>query len=350
MENKVFNIGKFHIQSKIGEGYFSKVFLAHDTVLDEPRAIKVIKVSEPSLFKSRFQEAQIQHRCQHDNIVKIYGADIYSVEDEEKFVIIMEYLPDGSIHSIVKSRFLTLKEALCCIINILAGLEHAHSFGVLHRDIKPNNILIRRNVYQLADFGLAVLQEEFDIAIHSKYDYEVHMAPEYYNTRKPSILSDIFAVGMTLFRLINNLADWSFLYDVPDLSSSLSKGTLINDIRFQPYVPLKVIRVIQKACHKDPTKRYQTAHEMSQALVKLSKQLSINWAKKGENYWIGEYKEGVSCSIEKKTKREGFEITYLKRRRRLKGKMYCENFTLNQDREAAEFFYNTIRDTSLSTG
>lgn len=117
----------------------------------------------------------------------------------------MEYLPKGSLEDESKGAYVELTRAKRLMIDVLRGLEHAHCRGVLHRDIKPANILIGRSLEgKLSDFGLAISVGMKLKALGVKqYAYVVHMAPELYKGKPNTVASDIYACGMTLYRIVN---------------------------------------------------------------------------------------------------------------------------------------------------
>jgi len=140
----------------------------------------------------------------------------------------------------------------------LLGLQHAHAQGFLHRDIKLGNILLDGTVAKLSDFGLATAPGAE--LTGSARGYRTHLPPEYFAARSTTPLTDIYAAGVTLFRIVSNIADWRAVVNaVPNLPAHIQKGTLIGRIGFEQFIPKVVQRIIRKACAADPTKRYQTA-------------------------------------------------------------------------------------------
>ncbi|OHB48881.1 MAG: hypothetical protein A2Y10_11370 [Planctomycetes bacterium GWF2_41_51] len=202
-------IDKYEIQKKLGSGHFSTVYLARDTTLDAIKAIKVIDVKDPESIMRKLDEAQLSYRCQHKHIVKINTAiPIRNIESLSKIILDMEYIEKGSIEDYMKDNFVSVIEAVKYMREVLFGLEFAHCNGVLHHDIKPGNIMLGRTGAKLADFGLATLIEkdtkEFE------YGYYPHYAPERLLQKKVSIETDIYALGLTFFRILCNLkkSDW----------------------------------------------------------------------------------------------------------------------------------------------
>jgi serine/threonine-protein kinase len=170
--------------------------------LNAVRALKLIppdKVLNPGNF---FHEAQVLKAVEHPNIVRI--EETGTLRDGRIYVA-MEYLSNGSLDDEAKGSYVPLTRAKRLIVDVLRGLEHAHQQGILHRDIKPGNVLI--GDYQegkLSDFGLAI-PIGFDLSKLGlkDYNYVIHQAPEIEKNTDYAVASDIYACGMTLYRIIN---------------------------------------------------------------------------------------------------------------------------------------------------
>ncbi len=284
METHPTEIDKYEIINHLGNGYFSNVYLANDRALNAKKAIKVLDVPDPNNFIKGFEEAQILNKCKHKHIVKVNEANIYDLSGKLKVIIDMEYIDGGSLESLISKQFISVTEASNYIIDILFGLEFAHNQGVLHRDVKPANIMISNNSAKLSDFGLST--EVGSILEGSPKGYKTHLAPEYFTTRKTTELTDVFAVGITLFRIINNISNWhKTINNVKSFYDKIVTGNLIKAIGYVPYVPKKMKRIINKACQADIKKRFQSSLKMRQALEKLSP--SISWKEINRKNWNG---------------------------------------------------------------
>lgn len=149
------SIDKYQLIKPLGSGHFGQVFHAFDRALMTEKAIKVLKVTDPTQFLQHLEEAQILRACTHKHIVTINEANIFPVNGEQRVVLDLEYIPEGSLEGAMEARWVSAKEAITYIRGTLSGLEHAHAQGILHRDIKPGNILLAPNAAKLSDFGLA---------------------------------------------------------------------------------------------------------------------------------------------------------------------------------------------------
>lgn len=251
-------IDKYQVVRSLGSGNFGQVYHVIDRALQAEKAIKVLKVVDPTQFLSSLEEAQILNRCRHKHIVTINEANIFSVNGQRRVILDLEYIAGGSIESALQNRWLSVRDAVTYMRGALLGLQHAHAQGFLHRDIKPGNILLDGTVAKLSDFGLATAPGAE--LIGSARGYRTHLPPEYFAARSTTPLTDIYAAGVTLFRIVSNIADWRAVVNaVPNLPAHIQKGTLIGRIGFEQFIPKVVQRIIRKACAAAPTKRYQTA-------------------------------------------------------------------------------------------
>jgi len=274
-------IGKYLILEMLGSGHFGTVYKALDRALSVERALKVLPVADPTKFVELF-EAQFQHKCRHDNCVAVNGADVQTIGAVLHAIIDMELVTGGSIESRIARGFLSCKQACMLVCDASYGLEHAHTQGVLHKDIKPGNILVDNGIAKIADFGISEPMAAPSPA--SGKVYTTHQPPEYFSSGAITVQSDVYSLGMTLFRCVNNVADWSHcLGSVPNLIQSLTKGSLIKDIGWQPWVPDRLRKIISKACATLPAKRYKSVREFRQALEKLS--WNLDWVRSGALEW-----------------------------------------------------------------
>ncbi len=307
-------IGKYKIIKHLGSGHFGNVYLAHDRALDAYKAIKVLDVDNPERFLEQLEEAQILNKCRHKHIVEVNEADVYDVNGVPKVLIDMEFIPDGSLENHLEDNFISVVEATNYIIHILFGLEHAHNQNILHRDIKPANIMLSGSIAKLSDFGLATFVGSG--AAGSPKGYIPHLAPEVFGNDCTTFATDIYAVGITFFRLVSNITDWSDTLDyLPNAYEKIKVGNLVKSIGYPPYIPQKIKRIINKACHPDPAKRYRDAQEMRQALEALTP--SINWKMQNPDHWIGESWRTQDKYAIRLIAKKGYEVVVKKNGRKV---------------------------------
>ena len=307
-------IGKYELLKHLGNGAFGDVFLAHDHALNTQKAIKILNAPNPNEVMHKLEEAQILHKCMHKNIVRINEANVFQINSTSHVVIDMEYLPDGSLENSIQTSRISIHSVLRIIIDCLFALEHAHINGILHRDVKPANIMLCNLGAKLSDFGLAtVLGVQ---AAGSPRGYTTHLPPEYFINRHTTVLTDIYAVGITLFRACNYISDWEgAIRRLHDPDGIIRNGQLINTLGFSAFIPQKLKRIINKACAADPSQRYQSAAEFRQALERLSPQ--IDWRPAAQSEFDGVcIQTGASFSIALVTTRAAFNVELRKNGRR----------------------------------
>jgi serine/threonine protein kinase len=328
-------VGKYELIKHLGNGAFGDVYLAHDHALDTQKAIKILNAPDANDAIKKLEEAQILHKCKHKNIVHINEANIYDIGSLPHVIIDMEYLPKGSFEDAIENNSVSIHATLRLIVDCLFALEHAHINGILHRDVKPANIMLCDYGGKLSDFGLAtVLGLQ---AAGSPRGYTTHLPPEYFINQKTTELTDVFAVGITLFRACNYISDWnSAVRNSPDPMSLIHSGRLVNSLGFSPFVPLSLKKIINKACASNPAQRYQNAAEFRKAIGKLSPK--IDWVPTGKSSFEGVCtRTNASYSIALAPTRSSFNVEVKKNNR--KQGVECMSFANLDDASKYLFGY-----------
>ena len=269
-------IGRYEIQQRLGKGGMGSLYLARDPGLDRLVAIKLLKEDylEEQEFRERFaREARALARLRHPNIVVVFDFG----EHEGRPFMAMEYI-DGETLSRRLSRTPPLKLALGLAIveDLCAGLASAHDAGIVHRDIKPDNIMMdRQGVLKLLDFGIArnahaesTHQMTQPGMIMGTYNY---MSPEQLLGEMVDKRSDIFAVGAVLYQVIAREQAFPGAFGAV-YHRVLTAGPVPLEERV-PDVDPHLVRIVMRALDRDPQKRYQSAIEMKQDLARTRQRI-----------------------------------------------------------------------------
>ena len=267
------SLGRYHILEKLGEGGMATVYKAYDTRLEADVAVKVIRTDKftPEVLAralKRFErEAKALARLTHPNIVKVsdYG------EYEGSPYLVMPYLPGGNLKAFLKQRgHLLWQEAVKLLLPIAEALDYAHSQNVIHRDVKPSNILLtERGQPMLTDFGVAkVLEEEATIALTGTgmgVGTPEYMAPEQFQGKAIDGRADIYSLGIVFFETLTGRKPYQA--DTPAAVIWMQASEpLPRPKQFAPDLPGAVEKVLLKALAKKPEDRYQSMGEFAAAL------------------------------------------------------------------------------------
>src|SRR5215831_11373530 len=249
-------IGKYKILSTIGSGGFGTVYLAEDTWIDKKVAIKVPHKQEVD-FGELLREPRLLASLNHPNIVTILTAE----RQDNIFFIVMEYVPGETLEAIIaRDGALDLTRALDYTCQIGNAIEHAHKQGVLHRDLRPSNVLVAETgLLKVADFGTSRFLE---IAAHGTtvIGSPPYMAPEQFHG-KAVFASDLYSLGVTMYQMLTG----SLPYDTPAPSDidKLMSGELVSPPRLRnPGIPKAISDIVMKAMAPETGARYQRASDL----------------------------------------------------------------------------------------
>ncbi len=252
---------RYEILEKIGTGGMSDVYRAKDHKLNRPVAVKVLKqeFSENDNFVSKFRvEAQAAAGLMHPNIV-----NVYDVGDENGIHYIVMELVDGITlkRYIEKKSRLSVKEAVSIAIQVAMGLEAAHNNHIIHRDIKPQNIIIsKEGKVKVTDFGIA--KAATSNTITSNVMGSVHYtSPEQARGGYSDAKSDVYSLGITLFEMLTGRLPFNGDTTVAIAIKHIQED-LPSPAEFSDEIPISVEKIVMKCCQKSPDRRYQSAAEL----------------------------------------------------------------------------------------
>ena len=254
-------LGKYRILSPLGSGGFGTVYLARDTWLDKQVAIKV--PHRQSLdFSDLLREPRLLASVSHPNIVAITTAE----KHDDVFFIVMEYVPGQTLESVIEQDgALDLPRALDYTVQIGNAVDHAHKQGVIHRDLRPANVLVSETgMLKVADFGTSRFLE---IAAHGTtvIGSPAFMAPEQFQG-KAVFASDIYSVGVTMYQMLTG----ELPYDPPPPSQlhRLLTCELVSPPRLKnPIIPRRLNDIVMKALAPQVADRYARAGDLLDDLL-----------------------------------------------------------------------------------
>ena len=260
---------RYEIIRVIGEGGMANVYLATDTILDRKVAVKVLRgdLATDEKFVRRFQrEALSASSLNHPNIVEMYDVG----EDDGNFYIVMEYVEGKNLKQLVKRRTkLSIPEVIDIMKQLTDGIAHAHDSFIIHRDIKPQNMLILDNgLVKITDFGIAVALNSTQLTQTNSVMGSVHyLPPEQAAGKGATFKSDIYALGIMMYELVTGRLPFKGENAVEIALKQLKEP--IPSVRDEDKtIPQSVENIILKACAKNPKNRYENVREMYNDLCK----------------------------------------------------------------------------------
>jgi eukaryotic-like serine/threonine-protein kinase len=268
-ENTDKRIGDYQIIRELGHGGMGKVYLVRNVLSDRIEAMKVVlpDLAGQSELVSRFmREIKVLASLEHPNIAALRTA----FTAENQFVMIMEYVEGETLAQRVEQGPLSTADALNYIGQVLDALSYAHGKHVIHRDIKPGNMMLTpQRVVKLMDFGLARSGEDFGLtATGSTVGSLAYMSPEQVTSQPIDARSDLYSVGVSLYEMVTGQHMFSATSSY-SLMEAQVKETPRPPIEIQPSLPKVVSDVIMMAVAKDPAQRFQSADAFRNALSQI---------------------------------------------------------------------------------
>jgi serine/threonine protein kinase len=295
---------RYELKEKIGEGGMADVYTAHCQLLDRIVAVKILKeeFSKDTNFVGKFRtEALAAARLSHPNIVNIFDVG----QQDGIHYIVMEYVEGETLQHIIKEQApLPVKRAVDIALMMCYGMQQAHEKGIIHKDIKPHNILLtNQGTVKVADFGIAQAINNKTITYGRDVEGSVHyISPEQAKGEPVSPATDIYSLGCVLYEMLTGRPP----FDAESMITIALKH--IHDIpisprSINPLIPLPLEKIILKALEKMPAHRYQNIGEMIEDLIRVQENLHArtNGVDLLDNDFLAQ-EEGDSLAKKKKRK------------------------------------------------
>ncbi|MBK6679570.1 MAG: serine/threonine protein kinase [Ignavibacteriales bacterium] len=264
VENQIIK-DEYRIIRKIGEGGMGTVFLAEDLLMQQEVAIKLLHMAmttDPEIVERFKTEAKAQYKLTHPYIVKLTRL----VQNGEHYFIVMEYIEGMTLKEMLaKTGLLPEDRALPIFHKILRGLAYAHSQGIIHRDIKPGNIIIDKNGNpKITDFGIAkILGDKGLTQTGTKLGTVYYMSPEQIkNPKGVDQRTDVYSLGITLYEMLTGKHPYNTGLDSEyDLMNEIVNTPIKNPLDFYPHISPGVVKMIYHMTSKDKLERYAHCEE-----------------------------------------------------------------------------------------
>jgi serine/threonine-protein kinase len=272
-------ISHYKILEKLGEGGMGEVYLAQDTKLNRRVALKSLptQLASDEELRARFKrEAQAAATLNHPNIITVYEVSEY----ENRPFIAMEYVEGDSLKDLIGKRDLSINEVIDISLQISDGLAVAHQAGIIHRDIKPQNILMGRNGrVRICDFGLAKAKRDVTLTqAGSTLGTIAYMSPEQAQGKEMDHRSDIFSLGVVMYEMITGQLPFKGEHEAATIHSIVNH-TPEPLARYKSDVPGGLQRILGKAMEKNRDMRYQHSDDLRTDLGRLKTELETGVTK-----------------------------------------------------------------------
>lgn len=324
-ENIVKTIGRYQLVEEIGRGGMAVVYRAIDTSLKREVAVKLLHPHLASHGESRtrfYREAQAVARLKHESVLEIYD---YSGDDGDDVYIVMELIEGTTLRRLLdekKGEPLSSEAAALLIRPVLSALSHAHANGLIHRDVKPENILIGPDgEIKLSDFGIAHIAGLSEMTVTGQIlGSPAYMSPEHVELIELDARADIFSVGIILYEAA--VGRQPFEGKSPHaMLKRIVEGTYDDPLAVLPSVGLPLARIIRKCLKTNPDERYETAKLLIENIDALLLDAGIENPKqeqtsflKAPDEWVSAHRQTVldrtvALGIQAKKKNEHVEAT-----------------------------------------
>jgi eukaryotic-like serine/threonine-protein kinase len=262
--------GRYRIERRLGAGGMSTVFMATDTVLERAVAVKLLAehLADDDAFVARFRrEALAAARLQHPNIVQVF--DSGQDPESRRHYIVMEYVDGPSCADLLRERKrLEIDETVQIVRDACHGLDYAHRAGVVHRDVKPGNLLIAEEMRttKLADFGIAKAAEQTRITqVGSVLGTAAYLSPEQARGDEAGPASDTYSLGVCAYQFLTGRLPHEYA-SLTELALKQQQDPIVPITEYRPEVPRELDEAVRLSLEREPAARYASALELGHAI------------------------------------------------------------------------------------
>ncbi|HEU0025165.1 MAG TPA: protein kinase, partial [Thermoleophilaceae bacterium] len=262
--------GRYRIERRLGAGGMSTVFQATDTVLERLVAVKLLAehLADDVAFVARFRrEALAAARLQHPNVVQVF--DSGQDQESQRHYIVMEYVDGPSCADLLReNKQLGIEETVAIVRDASHGLDYAHRAGVVHRDVKPGNLLVAEEVgtTKIADFGIAKAAELTRITqVGSVLGTAAYLSPEQAHGEEAGPASDIYSLGVCAYQFLTGRLPHEYA-SLTELAVKQQQEAITPISELRPEVPRELDEAVLVCLEREPSRRYATGLEVAQAV------------------------------------------------------------------------------------